>query len=64
MEYINHLCKDAVYGLKANKIASAIVRVGKSLGPFSHLLQKFDKENDVRVPTGAYHKQASAKIKI
>ena len=61
MEYINHLCKDAVYGLKANKITSAIVRVGKSLGPLSHLLQKFDKENDVRVPTGAHHKPSFSK---
>ena len=35
MEHINRLCKDAVYGLQANKTASAIVRVGKSLGPLS-----------------------------
>ena len=43
MEHINCLCNDAVYGLQANKTASAIVHVGKSLGPLSHLLEQFDK---------------------
>lgn len=61
MEHINRLCKDAVYGLQANKTASAIVRVGKSLGPLSHLLEQFDKENDVRVPTGTHHKPSFSK---
>ena len=56
MEHMNHLCKDALYGLQANKTASAIVRVGKSQGPLSHLLEQFDKENGVIVPTGAHHK--------
>ena len=56
MEHLNRLCKDAVYGLQANKTPTAIVRVGKSLGPLSRFLEKFDKENGIRVPTGAHHK--------
>lgn len=58
---MNCLCKDAVYGLQANKTVSAIVRVGKSLGPLSNFLEQFDKENDVRVPTGAHHKPSFSK---
>lgn len=56
MEHLNRLCKDAVYGLQANKTPTAIVRVGKALGPLSNFLDKFDKENSVKVPTGAHHK--------
>ena len=61
MEHINRLCKDAVYALQASKTASAIVRVGKSLEPLSHLLEQFDKimlECQLEPTTN----QASAKI--
>ena len=61
MEHINRLCKYDVYGLQASKTASEIVRVEKSLGPLSHLLEQFDKENDVIVPTGAHHKPSFSK---
>ena len=61
VEHLNRLCKDAVYGLQANKTPSAIVRVGKSLGSLSHFLDKFDKDNGVRVPTGAHHKPSFSK---
>ena len=43
MEHLNHMCKDAVNHLGANKIPQAIVRVGKALGPLTDILEQFDR---------------------
>lgn len=56
MEHLNRVCKNAVYGLQANKTPDAIVRIGKSLGPLMDILQEFDDLVDVKAPSGAHHR--------
>lgn len=51
---MNRLCKEAVYGLQANKTSVSIVRVGKSLGTLSDVIEQFDEDNDTEVPSGAH----------
>ena len=43
------MCKDAVNHLGANKIPQAIVRVGKSLGPLTDILEQFDRSVEIHV---------------
>ena len=61
MEHMNRICKNAVYGLQANKTPSAIVRIGKSLGPLTDILLEFDDMNDVSAPSGAHHRPSITK---
>lgn len=54
LEHMNRLCKEAVYGLQANKTPDAIVRVGKSLGTLKDVIEQFDEDNSVPLPSGAH----------
>ena len=54
LEHMNRLCKEAVYGLQANKTPDAIVRVGKSLGMLKDVIEQFDEDNNVPLLSGAH----------
>ena len=56
MEHLNRICKGAVYGLQANKTPGAIKRVGKSLGTLNDVLEQYDKDNDMKTPSGIHHR--------
>ena len=47
MEHLNRVCKTAVTSLGANKSQKAIVRVGKTIGTLTTVLDSFDKEHKV-----------------
>lgn len=53
-EHLNRVCKDAIRGLQANKIESAITRIGKALGTISPVLDKFDEQNHIKKHSGAH----------
>ena len=53
-EHLNHIVKDAIRGLQANKTGSSIIRVAKILGTVSPVLNAFDSENQVRNLSGAH----------
>jgi len=56
IEHLNRMCKDAVYGLQANKTPTAIVRISKSLGPLANIIESYDKENRIKSTSGAHNK--------
>lgn len=51
---MNRLCKEAVRGLQANKTSASIVRVGKSLGTPKEVMEQFDEDNGIPLPSGAH----------
>lgn len=54
LEHMNRLCKEAVRGLQANKTSTSIVRVGKSLGTLKEVMEQFDEDNGIPLPSGAH----------
>lgn len=58
-EHLNRVCKDAIRGLRANKVDAAITRIGRALGTISPVLDQFDDQNNVTKLSGA-HKAPSA----
>ena len=61
MEHLNHMCKDAVNHLEANKIPQAIVRVGKALGPLTDILEQFDHSVGMHV-SGSHTCRSNSKV--
>ena len=61
MEHLNRVAKTAVEGLGANKSKKAIIRVGKAVGTLSTLLENFDKQHHVSVPSGHHSKKSISK---
>ncbi|XP_065891611.1 uncharacterized protein [Dysidea avara] len=61
LEHMNRLCKDAVHGLQANKTAVSVVRVGKSLGRLSEIVEMYDDGNDIQAPSGSHRIPAANK---
>ena len=61
LEHMNRLCKDAVHGLQANKTAISVVRVGKSLGRLSEIVETYDDGNDIQAPSGSHRIPAANK---
>ena len=62
MENLNRVAKTTVEGLGANKNKKAIICVGKAVGTLSTLLENFDKQHNVSVPSGHLSKKVLAKI--
>ena len=60
MDHLNHLCKDAVSHLGANKIPKAIVRTGKAVQSMSDALHHFDNENGIDQGSGAHTQRSEA----
>ena len=58
MEHLNAIAKGCVKALGANKTEAAIQRATKALGTIVPVLNQFDTENSVSIPSGA-HKRAS-----
>ena len=52
LEHLNHLLKNAIQNLGANKTERAVVRVGRCIGPFMTL---WDKINTVPVTADQHH---------
>lgn len=52
MEHMNRTVKTAIEGLGANKSERAIVRVGRSVGTFTKMLERFDREAGVASVSG------------
>ena len=63
MEHLNAIAKRCVKALGANKTEAAIQRATKALGTIVPVLNQFDTENSVSIPSGA-HKRASAEKDI
>ena len=57
MEHLNRSCKSAIANLKANVVPSAIVRIGKCLGPLTSLCDAFSKASNVN-PHSSAHSEA------
>ena len=57
MEHLNRSCKSAIANLKANIVPSAIVRIGKCLGPLTNLCDAFSKASNGN-PHSSAHSEA------
>ena len=57
MEHLNRSCKSAIANLKANVVPSAVVRIGKYLGPLTSLCDAFSKASNVN-PHSSVHSEA------
>ena len=69
MEHLNRVCKEAIRGLKANKIPNAITRVGRIVGILDSVVKSFDEENSVPEKSGnhkvaSYNRDVNAIVKI
>ena len=64
-EYLNRVCKDAVFGLGVNKTEKSIGQVGKALGTLSTILNQYDHVNgipwDTQKPTSDKDRNAIVK---
>ena len=47
MEHLNRVCKDAIGGLKANKIPQALVSVGKVVGILDNVNKNLMLQRDL-----------------
>ena len=59
MEHLNHVCKDALCGLGANKTPTAIQKIGKCISVVKTVSDNFDEQTGVS--DKGYHTVASAK---
>lgn len=53
-EHLNRVVKDCIAGLGANKTEAAVTKVGKALGTLAPVLETFDADNHVKLPSGAH----------
>lgn len=53
-EHLNRLCKTTIHSLGPNRKDEAVIRCGKALGTVHNVLNQFDKDNAVAVPSGAH----------
>ena len=60
MENLNHLCKDAVSHLGANKTPKDIIQTGKAVQPMSDVLHHFDNENGIDHGSGAHTQRSES----
>ena len=60
MEHLNHVCKQAVRGIGANKTKESITRIGKAIGPLAEVTSNFDRDV-LTLSNNGHHKVASAK---
>ena len=44
MEHLNHVCKQAVRGIGANKMKESVTRIGKAIGPLAEVTSNFDRD--------------------
>lgn len=61
MEHLNHICKQAIKGIGANKTEESIIRIGKALGPLAEVTANYDRNvlnPSNRLSTGR-HKRAA-----
>ena len=61
MEHLNRLCKAAVGGLGANKVETAIVRVGKCIQTVSEVLDRFDRVLGCKKDSSTHAHQSETK---
>lgn len=54
MEHLNRSCKDALYGLGANKTPKAITHFGKAIGTMKSIVDNYDETTTVTAPSGQH----------
>lgn len=59
MEHLNHACKEAISRLGANITDHSVERVGRCLGRLQLILQRYDKDNDIREVSGSHSKRSA-----
>ncbi len=58
MEHLNRLVKTAIQGLGANITKKAIIRAGRAVGSLGGLMQSFDREVGVPIPSGKHSEKS------